>query len=284
MPVFDHSYRHLDKPLVAPAYRFLVIARMGIVEHLRRRWFDLLLVVAGIPFVYYAVRLFVEMRFPEVVQNVPQIAVGPTAFLEYVKGQIVFAFLVTIFAGSGLISNDLRTRALPLYLSRPISRFDYALGKFLVASFFVAVVTIVPAELLLFLRIMTSENLKFFTDHPLLPLQVLAASLLIISAMSILMLAMSSLSRSAWLPGLGFAILYLFGRAQAAVMQLVFKSFFPVLMSLRHNLARCADAIFGAPPQVGPSWIASFVVLAFACGLSVIVLMSRIRAVEVVSS
>lgn len=283
MPVYDHSYRHLERALPMPSARWLVIARLGIVERLSSRWFDALLAVALLPFLYYAVRIFVEARFPDVIQSVPQLAVQPGSFLQLLRAQLGFAFLVTIFAGSGVISGDLRTRALPLYLSKPIGRLDYVLGKLLVPAVCIAIVTLLPAELLLLLRVLTAEGDQYLMEGPLLALRIGVTSLLFMTTMSFLMLALSSLTRSTWLPGLGFAIAYLFGRAFAHVLRFVFDSDLPLLLSVRENLVRVADGIFGTPPATGPSWILSLVMLGAMMVASGIVLHWRIRAVDVVS-
>lgn len=50
----------------------------------------------------------------------------------YTVPQLALCALVAIIVGSGLISNDLRTRALSLYLARPMRRIDYCAGKALV--------------------------------------------------------------------------------------------------------------------------------------------------------
>lgn len=283
MPVYDHSYRHLERALPLPSSRWLVIARLGVTERLASRWFDGLLVISLLPFLFYAIRIFVEARFPDVVENLPQLAVQSGSFLVYLRTQMMFAFLVTIFAGSGVISGDLRTRALPLYLSKPIGRGDYVLGKLLVPSTLIAMVTLVPAELLLLLRVLTSEGDAYLVEGPLLAVRIGVTSLVIILTMSAIMLALSSLTRSTWLPGLGFAIAYLFGRAFAGLLRLVFDSDYPLLLSVRENIVRVADGIFGTPPATGPSWILSLVVLLGIAGLSGLVLHLRIRAVDVVS-
>ena len=284
MPIYDLSYRRLEQRLPPPVGRFAIIARLGILERLSRRWFDLLIGVSLLPFVVFAIALFVSMRYPELTANVPILKFGPSSFRSFLWAQSFFAFLVTIFAGSGVISGDIRTRALPLYLSKPISPFDYIVGKLMVPTFFLALVTALPAELLWLMRVLTGEGVAFFTEHPLLPVRILLASAVTMVVMSVLMLALSSLSRSAWLPGLGLAIIYLFAPPLAGLMRLLFKTDLPILLSLHANLSRVSDGLFGTPPTSGPSWLASLAVLVLvtiACG---VVLRIRIRGVDVVSS
>lgn len=52
--------------------------------------------------------------------------------LVYHEASGIFVVLLTLFVGSGLVADDLRTRALTLYLVRPVTPFDYFLGKWLV--------------------------------------------------------------------------------------------------------------------------------------------------------
>jgi ABC-type transport system involved in multi-copper enzyme maturation permease subunit len=52
--------------------------------------------------------------------------------LVFYGGVSILTGLLAILVGSGLISGDLRARALPLYLVRPIRSWEYVLGKALV--------------------------------------------------------------------------------------------------------------------------------------------------------
>lgn len=52
--------------------------------------------------------------------------------------------LLAIFTGAGLVSEDLKVRALTLYLVRPITAFDYALGKALVVPWVLVTRTALP--------------------------------------------------------------------------------------------------------------------------------------------
>jgi hypothetical protein len=56
--------------------------------------------------------------------------------------------IVLALAGSVLIGNDLRLGSLPFYLSKPISRWHYLLGKALAVGVFVNLLTTLPALVL----------------------------------------------------------------------------------------------------------------------------------------
>ncbi|MBK5290492.1 MAG: hypothetical protein JJE04_02205, partial [Acidobacteriia bacterium] len=53
-------------------------------------------------------------------------------FAVFMNAQAVFAVLLAAFAGPSLVAPDLSGNALPLYFSRPISRFDYVISRLLV--------------------------------------------------------------------------------------------------------------------------------------------------------
>ncbi|MFU8805544.1 MAG: ABC transporter permease [Bradymonadaceae bacterium] len=88
---------------------------------------------------------------------------------EPMSGAIAFFMQMEIFAlallfvasGCGAISDDLRHRTFQLYFSKPLSRWEYGVGKFLGLFFLGSLVTVAPALLLGLLR----TAFYFQTDH-----------------------------------------------------------------------------------------------------------------------
>ena len=76
------------------------------------------------------------------------ISIGPNFFLIQLSIQGVLAFILTVFVGPSLISNDLANGALPLYLCRPFSRAEYVAGKMSVLLGLVSLITWVPGLIL----------------------------------------------------------------------------------------------------------------------------------------
>ena len=73
--------------------------------------------------------------------------------------------ILVLLVGPDLISQDLRFNAIPLYLSRPVRRFEYFLGKLGVIGVFLGAVTIGPA-LLAFALGMASASTAVVRDTP----------------------------------------------------------------------------------------------------------------------
>ncbi|MEW6249905.1 MAG: hypothetical protein AB1716_04605 [Planctomycetota bacterium] len=66
------------------------------------------------------------------------------AFLLLIKVQLFYLLVMVGQLGPGLIANDLKTRALPIYFARPITPLTYLLGKWLTIGVFIALAMPLP--------------------------------------------------------------------------------------------------------------------------------------------
>ncbi len=77
-------------------------------------------------------------------------------FLLMIKIELPLVFFVLASAGPGLIAQDIRTRALPIYFARPLQPVNYLMGKGLVVALLIGAVTVVPNLASLFLGTLLS--------------------------------------------------------------------------------------------------------------------------------
>jgi len=82
-------------------------------------------------------------------------------FMGY-QGHIVM--IVLALAGAILIGNDIRFGTLPFYLSKPMSRWHYLLGKGLAVAVFINLMTTLPAEAL-FIQYGLLDSWEYFFDN-----------------------------------------------------------------------------------------------------------------------
>jgi len=71
-------------------------------------------------------------------------ALWRSSFLLMIKVQMVWVLIVVARVGAGLISRDLKARALPIYFAKPLTPLTYLLGKWGVIALFIALVMLVP--------------------------------------------------------------------------------------------------------------------------------------------
>ena len=91
-------------------------------------------------------------------------AIWTLAYSFFFQIELYFILVLVTMTGPNLISGDLRYNALPLYLSRPVTRFDYFLGKLGVIAALVAAVAVVPAAVAYVLGVCFSLDLTVVRD------------------------------------------------------------------------------------------------------------------------
>ena len=129
-----------------------------------KRAFLGLLLVSWFPFFVRAVQFYAASNLT----NIPQASLlAPSAdtFRQFLEQQQTFVFFVTVYVGAGLIANDRRANALQIYLSKPLTRAEYVLGKLAILMTFLALVTWLPAIVLLIVQIAFAGNFTFFQNN-----------------------------------------------------------------------------------------------------------------------
>jgi ABC-2 type transport system permease protein len=209
------------------------------------------------------------------------IAIDNTFFFRFVSVQGVFAFLLTAFAGPGLISPDLANGALPLYFCRPFSRAEYVLGKSSVLAILLSQITWVPG-LVLFAIQASLAGASWTWSHLWIAGSLVISSLIWIAILSLLAMALSAWVKWRIVAGaLLLAVMFFgagFAQAVNAVLSTEAGQFFNVayLMSTVWNALFRVDAEHAIP--VSQAWIALLVY----CGVCLGLLMRKVRAYEVI--
>jgi ABC-2 type transport system permease protein len=279
MPIHDQGYRRYGGRREPSGRTWAVIARSGVMNMVRRRLFLALLLLAWLPFVVYAVQLYLAANFPQA----SMLAATPKTFRDFFEWQTVFVFFVTIYVGAGLIANDRRANALQIYLSKPLTRAEYIVGKLAVLLVFLVGVTWLPAMLLLLLQIMFAGNLTFVRNNLFLfPAITLFAVIQVLTA-AFAMLALSSMSRSSRFVGIMYAGLIFFTAAMYNALRAITGSSAFAWLSPTNCLDIIANAIFRTPSgRSVPVWIAFAAIFGLIVA-SIAILERRVRGVEIVT-
>jgi ABC-type transport system involved in multi-copper enzyme maturation permease subunit len=279
MPIHDQSYRRYGGGRGALGQAWLVIARAGMMTMLRKRMFLGLLVGAWVPFVVRAVQIYFAANYPQFS------AIAPTGetFRQFLGQQDFVVFIMTIYAGAGLIANDRRANALQIYLSKPLMRSEYIAGKAAVLFTFILFITFVPAILLLVLQVAFAGSFDFLVKNMFLFPAITVAALLEALLCTFAMLALSSLSNSSRYVGILYAGIVFFTAAISGVMVAITGSTRLAWLSLGGNLTQVIDVIFRLKPRYATPWPVSLIVILGLVALSISVLERRVRGVEIVT-
>jgi ABC-2 type transport system permease protein len=279
VPIHDQGYQRYGGSRSQVGAAWQVIARAGIRRVLvQRKWLGLLL-VAWMPFFVRAVQAYAAV-------NVPQasvLALSSSTYREFLGTQYAFVFFLTIFIGAPLIAADRRANALQLYLSKPLTRWEYIAGKLTVLFLLLLSVTFLPAILLLLVQIGLAGSFAFLRANFYLVPAITLFSLLMVLLASTTMLALSSLSKSPRFVAVMYTGLAFFTSALYNAIRGITGSTSFAWLSPNDALEIIGDAIFRQPVRHDlPLWGAVLVVVGLIVA-SGIVLERRVRAVEVVS-
>ena len=110
-----------------------------------------------------------------------------------------------------LISQDIRSRALLLYFSRPLTRLEYILGKMAVVWGYVAMITTIPALALYITGVMLSPDLSVISHTWDFPLRILAASVILMVPTTAIALAFSASTSRSYYASFGWFAVWAFG-------------------------------------------------------------------------
>jgi ABC-2 type transport system permease protein len=215
MPIFDQGYQHWQGTLSGHGWRWLTVARHGVRAGMQNRWIRLTVLCAWVPALVLASFLclwgMVEQKKPWAIALLsgflpaPEVLNDPVAFRlpvwalafhKFLQVEMFFVMILVLMVGPGLISQDLRFNALPLYFSRPVRRVDYFLGKLGVITYFLGLVTAVPGVIAWVLGVLFSLDFSVPASTARILLAVVLYGVAVSLSAGLLMLALSSLSRN----------------------------------------------------------------------------------------
>ena len=289
MPIHDQGYRRYAGTRRPRGQAWLVIAKAGLRTFLSKKMFLGLLLISWFPFFVRAVQVYAAANFPQARQF---LAVKPETFRQFLDQQNIWVFFITVYVGAGLIANDRRANALQLYLSKPLTRSEYILGKLAILATFQLLVTWVPAIVLLILQVMFAGNTAFFRENLFLFPAITLFSFIQALTISAAMLALSSLSNSSRFVGILFTALIFFTTALWGVLAFA--------LGLQHveagtgrpgvswispsaDLTQVGDVIFRLPLHYDSPWLLSLFMIVLLVVASGVILERRVRGVEIVA-
>jgi hypothetical protein len=205
-------------------------------------------------------------------------------FIWY-EGYMVMVVLA--LAGALLIGNDLRFDSLSFYLSKPLSRWHYLLGKATAVAAFINLLTTIPA-LVLFVQYGLLEEWAYFANNAHLALGILGYGAVLTVTLTLVLLATATGLRRPVPLIMTWTTLFLFCRllAVALVDRLNFDPRWR-LIDLWNSMYVMGHVCLGLDPATlrpwpQPEWYEAALSLGGVSLICLSYLVLRIRAVEIV--
>jgi ABC-2 family transporter len=201
--------------------------------------------------------------------------------------QILFVPIFVGMVAAPLVSNDLRSNAPYIYLSKPLLRRDYILGKLVAVCIMALPVTVLP-NLFVWLMAMGSRDRFTKLNHPYeILFEMLFVQLIILLVIGFLFLAASSLTKKWWVAFAGITG----GYYLLFIVSNMLQNMLPrtpgfqqardwLLASPATNIINFAKAIYERPAGP-PSWELSLVILLLLIGGSLSLFLWKMLSLEV---
>jgi ABC-2 type transport system permease protein len=209
------------------------------------------------------------------------IQVNGRFFSIFMYVQAGFAVFLAALAGPGLVAPDLANNALPLYFSRPLTRWSYALARLTVIVGMLSVVTWIPGLLLFGLQVGLAGGWWFLANW------TLGAAMVAGFLLWLLILGLVAMASSAYVKwrvvaaAVSLAFFFILSGVSAMIGE-VFRVTWAYVLDPAWAVNRVWCTLLGVDPPRGPGAFASSVSLAVLILLLVFVIERKLRPVEVV--
>jgi ABC-2 type transport system permease protein len=285
MAVYKRGYRRYDGPLTGRLTRFLVLPRYAWRRLYEQRLVILLTMVsfiwpllcAGFIYLTNHIELLqgLDAEFRDFIQ------VNGRFFSIFMYVQAAWAVFLAALAGPGLIAPDLANNALPLYFSRPLTRWSYALARLTVIIGMLSVVTWIPGLVLFALQVGLAGG-WWLLDNWTLGAGMVVGFLLWLLILSLVAMASSAYVKWRIVAGaVSLAVFFILSGVSEMIDE-VFRVNWGHVLDPAWTVNRVWCTLLGVDPPEGPGFGASIAAIAAFILLLVAVIERKLRPVEVV--
>jgi len=284
--VYDRRYRGYDGRITPQKRRWMVLPRFAWAQVFKSRIFVMFFTVCFVWPVGAALWIYLHHNLNALAGlNLDASALAPVdaGFFAAFMGVQCFVLggLLALLVGPGLVSPDLANGALPLYLSRPLTRTGYAVGKMATLAILISLITWIPGLFLFFLQSWL-EGWSWFAANARIGVAIVLGAGIWIVTISLLAMATSAVARRKVIAQTFLLGVIIFGSIAGQAINQMFGTRMGFVFALPELMHSVWEGLYLVPlnAQLPPpvAWSALFVI----AGLSIAVLARKLKAFEVV--
>lgn len=292
MGIREQGYRHWQGKYSGHAFRWWTVAKQAIraTAYTKVRLFGLFMfiVLMWVPYFFYGLFWFLAgaaggRELGEFLFGGSPDEVLRANLYDLVRGWQVMVLPIYIAAvAAPFISNDLRSNALYIYLSKPLRRGDYIVGKLAATALIALPVTILPGMFVWLMAIGSSDNASEITHPWEILFEIVLVQVGLIVVLGAIVLAASSLTKRWWIAFAavmgGYYILHIMSNILQDVIRENSRDF--MLVSPSTNFINYARTVYERP-ELPPEFAFSFLILLGVAGAGLGVFLWKILRLEV---
>lgn len=291
MAVYKRTYKAFQGTPTPAWSRFTVLSRYGFSTLFDSRIFTGYAVLCLVPFLIGFG--FIYGIHNSAVQALLNIRIGQQQFVDsnwffaFLSIEAWMGFMLTAWGAPGMITKDFANHGIQLYLSRPLSRTEYLLGKIGVLAALLSCTTWIPALVLFLVQAQLQGN-NWGWQNLWLAGSIISAGLLWIALLSLLSMALSVWVRWRIAATASIIAVFFLLPGLGEVANVILRTHLGRLLNFPYLITMVWAHLFRLPIQhleVGgfnyvPLWSAWASLLA-VCGFCVFILNRRLQAREV---
>jgi len=291
MAVYKRTYKVYEGPLTPAWSRFSILTRYSVSSLFDSRLFTGYTVLCLVPTLALIVFIYVT-HLPALQASLKLQPDELPAFDQFwftwaLPANVGLSFFMVAWVAPTLIIKDFSNQAIQLYLSRPLARMEYLLGKIAVLAGLLSCITWVPSLILFGLQAQMEGN-GWGWRHLLIPVAMMVGSWLWIGVVSLLALAFSVWVRSRITATALIFVVFGFLPGFAAVFDAILRTPWGNVFILTYVLKVVWAHLFAFSPQFIhargldqiPLWSA-WASIGITCLVSFLLLEAKLRAREV---
>lgn len=197
----------------------------------------------------------------------------------------LWLILLSAFAGAGVIAKDLQENSIALYLSRPITWYDYLLAKFSSLVLLLSLITIIPAMVLFSTGMaFSTKDIIYIIEHLYILGGMIASYFVALMVFASVCMAFSTLMKKWIFSGVGIFVFFIFSSTVSDILQGLFNNDYLKLLNVNLVMTKLFMPLFGLKyptSEVGLDWYWLLLTLVGLVAGSWLLVISRFRKKEV---
>ncbi len=297
-PIADLSYRNYDGPKSVDGFRWWSIAKNGIRGAMRKKFFWVLVALAMLPYLFLIIQMILLSTITSVNEAASENMPTFVEMLAGAYGNSWWVLFVALLVGTGSIAADNRANALQVYLSKPITRKDYLIGKLMSVFVPVYAVTLLPMLMATSFAAFDQGVGAFISEHPVLFPSIIVVAAIPAIVHASLLCGISAWNKTPWAVGVSYVGVVFFWNIASTILVFAigqdigsqaattirFFSIDGAISGLGYRiLGNMPRQGFGGDRVVFPDPVPLAMLLAVAIAIGILLCYRRIRAVEVVT-
>jgi hypothetical protein len=291
-PTLTAGYRSTVRGRFADIRAVVAIIRANLAVIFRYPFFWVLISISMLHFlvtfalIYMKNQLAAEQTFSFAARMFDEIEVTGSgrAYLGFLLRQTESVYIMLAYASAVLLATDFQAGGINFYLSRPIGRVHYLLGKLGTLAILVAIQTWLPAVGLFIEAALYAADFAYVQEHTTILIGITGYSLLLMIVPSLLGLTIAVLFRkTAAIVVVWIGLLFVMP-AFGALLSLIFSSGNFLMMGLRYDLRVLGGSLFGLLSRGSEARFPYILIIIIAlCTICLTIILRRLRPVEVVA-